>query len=506
MKKCLLFFILCVSVHICNGQNWQCLQAGVKHYFINGNGYLRGIRIDSVISLGDTTVYYPNHTPRGPYNTSTSPVLDSNGGSWLGKKVQQLADGTFIFDSYWNDSVTLKTHANIGDSWIFYRDTSSLYYKATLLSKDTMIVLSSPDSVETIMINAYNGSGIITTDPVDSFKIILSKSHGFVQVFDLYTFPYHKPDSLYRAGLDFFLDRSTCTYSNVNSADGYGPDTTVTIFKLVNFINPNDQQLHNWHIGDIFEGYHLVEGYYTTSYINYILDTVSHISVSGHAATYTLSDMHFTCTSYPDICTMFSSYYWDPCSLIVNGGLYTFYDTVYSIANPSLIPEENTRMPAYVFYFPNDTTFCQTTPAYILTYADYSLISEETAWPIYYKLGIGRTYNVSWDEDCIIWFYDRLTYADMQGNNCGMLHPVEVNNVSPKNNALSIFPNPATTSLTITSSDKISNITFTNFLGQTLYNHEYTPSTSVQVDVSGLAVGVYFVKVNGADVRKFVKE
>jgi len=155
MKKALFTISLLISF-FCHAQNYQCLQSGVQHYFINGNGYLRSIVVDSVASSGDTTIYYPFHTPRGSYDiTGFTPLsLNPNGGSLLGKKVLQLSDGTFIFDSYWNDSVIIKTRANIGDSWVFYRDTGSLYYKATLLSRDTMTVLSSPDSVETIMINA----------------------------------------------------------------------------------------------------------------------------------------------------------------------------------------------------------------------------------------------------------------------------------------------------------------------------------------------------------------
>ena len=87
----LLFILFCCTASI-QAQNYQCLQNGVKRYFINGNGYLRGIRIDSVKTMGDTTVYYPYHTLRGHYAGTT--LLDSTGGSWLGGKVLQLSDGT----------------------------------------------------------------------------------------------------------------------------------------------------------------------------------------------------------------------------------------------------------------------------------------------------------------------------------------------------------------------------------------------------------------------------
>jgi hypothetical protein len=68
-----------------------------------------------------------------------------------------------------------------------------------------------------------------------------------------------------------------------------------------------------------------------------------------------------------------------------------------------------------------------------------------------------------------------------------------------------LYPNPATTSLTISSTNNINSITITNLLCQTVYTHKYN-SEQVQVDVSYLPNGVYFIKVNGSAVRKFVKE
>jgi len=80
-----------------------------------------------------------------------------------------------------------------------------------------------------------------------------------------------------------------------------------------------------------------------------------------------------------------------------------------------------------------------------------------------------------------------------------------VKNIEAVNN-LDLYPNPATSSLTITSSNPINQITITNLLGQTVYSRQFTVGSSQTVDVSGFAAGVYFVKVNGVEVRKFVKE
>ena len=73
-----------------------------------------------------------------------------------------------------------------------------------------------------------------------------------------------------------------------------------------------------------------------------------------------------------------------------------------------------------------------------------------------------------------------------------------------KQSSIAIYPNPATTELTISSTDKITNITITNLLGQTFYNHIYN-TEKIQVDVANLPKGMYLIKVNGSEVRKFVK-
>ena len=74
-----------------------------------------------------------------------------------------------------------------------------------------------------------------------------------------------------------------------------------------------------------------------------------------------------------------------------------------------------------------------------------------------------------------------------------------------QNVSKSLYPNPATTSLTITSGENIKTITITNLLGQTIYTHEYN-ADKVEVDVAGLPTGMYLIRINGSEVRKFVKE
>ncbi len=71
---------------------------------------------------------------------------------------------------------------------------------------------------------------------------------------------------------------------------------------------------------------------------------------------------------------------------------------------------------------------------------------------------------------------------------------------------IALFPNPATTILTITSPDKITQITITNLLGQTVYCELPTVHCQpIKVNVVSFPAGIYFVRVNDSMVRKFVK-
>lgn len=68
-----------------------------------------------------------------------------------------------------------------------------------------------------------------------------------------------------------------------------------------------------------------------------------------------------------------------------------------------------------------------------------------------------------------------------------------------------IYPNPVTTELTISASDKINDVTITNLLGEAVYDHQFD-TKQVQVNVADLTSGIYFVRVNHAAVRKFIKQ
>src|SRR5947207_12446340 len=100
-----------------------------------------------------------------------------------------------------------------------------------------------------------------------------------------------------------------------------------------------------------------------------------------------------------------------------------------------------------------------------------------------------------------MYWEDILIYSDKGGNPCGSYYDLlvlQVNNYSI-DKLIQIYPNPATTELTITSTNKITSVTITNLIGQTVYARDYI-TAKVIVNIVGLPAGVYFVKINGNEV------
>lgn len=509
MRTALLILLLNIT-YLCNGQNYKCLQSGVKRYFVNAEGYVRGMRIDSVITSGGNTVYYPFHTARGSY-LPYGVVLDSNGGSWLGKRVIEDAGGTFLFDNIWNDTTIINTQAHTGDTWVFYNDTTSRYYTATVLSEDTMTVLSSIDSIKKIRINAYNAMGIDISDPVNNFQIILSKNHGFVNIFDLYTFPYHRPDTVYGTGVDYYLD-----YINGNA----GLTTTRPfkganfVFSLVDMVNPTFQQLYDWNPGVVFEVKEC-KGYGDGIPHLYYFDSITNKTVHSDHTEYSFTG--WTATRHlPKFYTSIPVWYFN---------LYP-YDTAtvtgtFSVANSLLIdtvlmPEEAGTF-SHLFYYTADTSYCSKANAYALikSYLEKSYIYRrpfEATQPVYtYKMGIGLTnYNFYIAGGPPVYDDTTLIYYRKSGHQCGYYNtffpiydPTGIADIQKF--IFSLHPNPVTNILTITASIQIEQVAISNMLGEVVYKNE-PAAKEIHINTEHFAPGMYFARINGVEVRKFIKQ
>ncbi len=77
-----------------------------------------------------------------------------------------------------------------------------------------------------------------------------------------------------------------------------------------------------------------------------------------------------------------------------------------------------------------------------------------------------------------------------------------VNLLSMENDCL-IYPNPATTMLNVTGRH-ITSLSIISLVGQVVAYREYNTSEA-QIDIASLPAGVYILKINGTEVKRFVK-
>ncbi|MCW3121515.1 MAG: hypothetical protein JWQ38_1007 [Flavipsychrobacter sp.] len=508
-----LFLITCFfQCGIIKAQDYQCFVPGARQYFTNSNGYLRGIRIDSVNSYADSVLYFPFHTPRGRYMANSR--LDSAGGSWVGKRVVTLNDGTYLFDNILGDTVVIKTMADAGDEWIFYNDAAELHYKAKVISVDTMTVLGTLDSVKMIAISAENSLGIVSSDPVNGFNLVLSKMHGFVQVFDLYTFPYHLPEALYTPGIDYYLD--ACSTDEMNeyhfgpSVTGAPPSSGNAIFNQINLINPINSQLNDWRVGDVYEYSECNGAAQWPSVIcdpasSFYLDTVYSQVSSGSSSMYSTSglrsDNHafigYGYTGYTDYVTY------------PNSEHYIFDEK--NIIDTSKMPEEY-GLDNILYYHPSDNSYCMVSPLYhfykgeIKDY-EYMPFFEGPCFGELYKQGPGLVSKSQISEVTgFIVTSKKLIYYKHDGVSCGGLHPLALGIKDIiRTESVSLSPNPATNEVNIQASEVISNVRVYDMYGRCVVERRNN-SRSVSIDVSNLSPGVYTVRVNDSIIKRFVKE
>jgi sugar lactone lactonase YvrE len=80
-----------------------------------------------------------------------------------------------------------------------------------------------------------------------------------------------------------------------------------------------------------------------------------------------------------------------------------------------------------------------------------------------------------------------------------------VNKVNNTSQNITIYPNPAHDEINIIAGEQIESVAVLNLIGQTVFCNHYH-NQQVQIDVSGLPSGMYLVRINGIEVRKFVKQ
>jgi hypothetical protein len=95
--------------------------------------------------------------------------------------------------------------------------------------------------------------------------------------------------------------------------------------------------------------------------------------------------------------------------------------------------------------------------------------------------------------------------AKFQYDTFDCYHPVLEPTLAIPENSINLFPNPVFNELTLKTDAPIGSIMITNLVGQIVYENNF-PSMEATLNVGYLRPGFYLVKINGTEVRKFLKE
>ena len=96
--------------------------------------------------------------------------------------------------------------------------------------------------------------------------------------------------------------------------------------------------------------------------------------------------------------------------------------------------------------------------------------------------------------------------ADFTGHRIRkVINTTSVSNIYEGSNAFTVYPNPATDLITITSQQPIQSIILRDPIGRKVLEGTYN-DYNVQVSLTGLPAGVYFMQVNGTEVYKLLKQ
>jgi len=103
-----------------------------------------------------------------------------------------------------------------------------------------------------------------------------------------------------------------------------------------------------------------------------------------------------------------------------------------------------------------------------------------------------------------------LIIADLNNNRIREIkyNTTGVNNTQNPQNNISIYPNPATNTITLISTTSLpkAEVEISNILGQAVFDKVYNSLWQANIDVGGFVSGVYLVRVNGVYSGRFVKE
>lgn len=489
MKYIFVLLILLVTIPPSRAQMpYSWLGKEKKTYFINGKGYLRGMRIDSVLQAGQDTLFYPFPTARVRYGWG--PQGDTLSGSWWGKVIVQNPDGVTFVQNKWGDTFVVRNNAALHIPWVCYHDSSDIYFQAEVVALDTMTFQGVTDTVKKIRLTAKEDTAVLSGHPLHNLELLLSREHGWITAIDFFLFPYHEPGgNAINHWLDcYFYESIGDEFGNIQSDIPF-----YLIFKRVDFLPPVTDEVYNWDVGDRFWHYNN----FTTSpnwRITETNTTVTEKIVTATSLTYTYD-------------------YWSRSKGYNPPTAYSYGSgsAIFSVEKGKLLID-TLKMPEewfneyYYYYLPADTSYCYTSATYGVYTSKVGrngLFADGAVEPSFpsttYKNRVGIT-SSSTGGPLIIGPVDYRSIVAVKkgadpcdrGNN--LLSVTQKDRVAVP--SFQLVPNPASDYVEVRADGPVANFSLViyNSIGAVMITFDHL-TVPAHLYVGGLPEGIYFVRI-----------
>ena len=193
VSKIILFMLSICSFQL-HAQEWQTVKLHQKNFYQCNPSQgavwnTNAIRIDSAFSVGSDSVFLNFETIRDTATVTFPSCVNIHGASWLGSHVVVDSLGVNTFFNKNEDSIFVKTFAQIGQSWHLYNFSNGNYLEATISSLSIQLVNGIADSVKQITMQCKDSLGNTAANIFNGQSLLISKQYGIIKLVDFYNFP-----------------------------------------------------------------------------------------------------------------------------------------------------------------------------------------------------------------------------------------------------------------------------------------------------------------------------
>jgi len=449
-------------------QHFQSVNSGREAYF--SLNYI--LKIDSLTENNGDSIFYPIRSLKRDDNGCYSATAPS----WAGSKIIVRKDGTNIYFNHNNDSIVIKTKAELNEKWIAFKIADSISIIAEVTGCNFESVLGMEDSVKTIRFQAFDSATNLVDNPINQMQLMLSQHFGWTKALNFNLFPNLEADEYYPG--QYFESCKLIGLSNPKV--GW---QNLTWFDVFDF-QPDDV-LHVYETHFDCCGTSTCKMFHRRTIYTYLDRADYSDSIVYHVG----REIHEVTTQYQD--TVITEVYHDTIRELITP--YPEFD----ILSGELVPfEDGTRMHLTVQY----TSLGVDCKYFSATFYDYD---NDSCWqflhydggaPLEYLKGLGGGYY-DYNEICSRSLRE-LQYYKKGNSEWGT--PFNFTRVETLHatNEIKVYPNPTSEAIYIETNGHTDPMTFELYSANgSIVLKKYLRGANQSIDVSHLKTGFYFYTI-----------